>query len=290
MYPLQNPVCLLTILSMYEGATMNNFNHNHNHNNNYNYNINGQPANNPNGIFNNETSNNSFVNRVAQGDYAFASYISKTYLWMFIGLAVTFGLSFYLTLNSHSVESFILNNYGMYLTATVISFVSVIVVGFCFRFFPPTVAKIVFIIYSADLGIILTPVLLAYEFGSVMIIFGVTSAIYLTLAIIGLTTKKDTTKLGFILSISLIAILIYSLISFFFFRSTLNQIIIDVLVLAVFMGFTVYDNSKLKRMYYSTNRDERSLAKSSIYGALQMYLDYINIFIRLLSLFGKRRN
>lgn len=268
---------------------MNNFNHNHN---DYNYNINQQPTqgNNPNGIFNDSPNNNSFINRVAQGDYSFAIYIAQTYLWMFLGLAITFGLSFYLTLNSNSVESFILSNYSMYLTATIISLVSVIAVGFFFRFFSPTVAKIVFILYSADLGVILTPMLLAYEFGSVMIIFGVTSAIYLVLAIIGLTTKKDTTRLGFILSISLIAVLIYSLISIFFFRSALNQIVIDVLVLAIFIGFTVYDNSKLKSMYYSTNHDQRSLAKSSIYGALQMYLDYINIFIRLLSLFGKRKN
>lgn len=271
---------------------MNNFNDFNNNNNHNNYNINGQPMynNNQNGIFNDKVNRNGFVNNISHGDYTFARYIAKTYLWMFLGLAITFGVSFYLTLNSNTVESFLFNNYRMYLTATVISLISIIAIGFFFRFFPPTIAKIVFIIYSADLGIILTPVLLAYEFGSVLVVFGITSAIYLILAIIGLTTKKDTTRLGFILSISLIAILIYSLISFFFFRSTLNRIVIDVLVLAVFMGFTVYDNSKLKNMYYSTNHDQRSLAKSSIYGALQMYLDYINIFIRLLSLFGKRKN
>ena len=217
--------------------------------------------------------------------------MAKTYLWMFFGLAITFGLAMYMMFNSESVADFVINHYSMYIGASIASLVFVVILGLVVSKLPPLAAKIIFILYSADIGILITPVLLVYSFSSVISAFAVTSGIYLVLAIIGITTKRDMSKLGYILSISLIGILIYSFISYFFIHSRLNDIIINAVVIAVFMGFTIFDNNKIKREFYAIQNSGNTalLEKTSILSALSIYLDYINIFLRILAIFGKKR-
>ncbi len=223
--------------------------------------------------------------------YTFARYMAKTYLWMFFGLAITFGLALYMTLNSESVADFVLNHYSMYIGASIASLVFVIILGFIVSKLPPLAAKIIFILYSADVGILITPVLLAYSFSSVISAFAVTSGIYLVLAVIGIITKRDISRLGYILSITLIVTLLYSAISYFFIHSSLNDLIINAVVILVFMGFTVYDNYRIKKEFYAIQNSGNTalLEKASILSALSIYLDYINIFLRILALFGKKR-
>lgn len=252
--------------------------------------------------YNNCQSNNSYYNNRPYGaglnqtftqdsSYTFARYMAKTYLWMFFGLAITFGLAMYMMFNSESVADFVINHYSMYIGASIASLVFVVILGLVVSKLPPLAAKIIFILYSADIGILITPVLLVYSFSSVISAFAVTSGIYLVLAIIGITTKRDMSKLGYILSISLIGILIYSFISYFFIHSRLNDIIINAVVIAVFMGFTIFDNNKIKREFYAIQNSGNTalLEKTSILSALSIYLDYINIFLRILAIFGKKR-
>jgi len=220
----------------------------------------------------------------------FARYMAKTYLWMFFGLAITFGLAFYMTIASGDVVSFLENNLAMYGIAALLSVIFAFTVGLFVTKLPPLAAKIIFIVYSADIGIITAPVLLMYELRSVVEIFAVTAVMYLVLAVIGLTSKRDMSKFGVILSVALIILLIYSVISMFFIRTPMNNIIINCVGVLIFMGFTIYDNNKIKKSYYAFSGNAEALEKLSIIGALQMYLDYINLFLYLLRLFGKRRN
>ncbi len=247
--------------------------------------------NNNNNFFNNSSYNSySNQNTYTQG-ISFSSYIAKTYLWMFLGLGITFGLSFFMTLKSASVIDFITNNFELYLGGVIASLIFVVIIGFLVYKLPPLAAKIIFILYSADMGIILTPTLLLYEFGSVIGVFAATAGIYLVLALIGLTTQRDMSKLGSILGISLFGILIYSLISYFFIRTPLNNLIINIIVIVIFMGFTVFDNFKIKKEFTRLQyADSRLLEKASILSALSLYMDYINLFIRILAIFGKRRD
>ena len=219
----------------------------------------------------------------------FARYMAKTYLWMFFGLAITFGLAFYMTIASGDVVSFLENNLAMYGIAALLSVIFAFTVGLFVTKLPPLAAKIIFIVYSADIGIITAPVLLMYELRSVVEIFAVTAVMYLV-AVIGLTSKRDMSKFGVILSVALIILLIYSVISMFFIRTPMNNIIINCVGVLIFMGFTIYDNNKIKKSYYAFSGNAEALEKLSIIGALQMYLDYINLFLYLLRLFGKRRN
>ena len=162
--------------------------------------------------------------------------------------------------------------------------------GFMVYKLPDTIAKIIFIIYAADMGVIITPLLLTYSRSSVITVFGAAALIYLTLAIIGFTTKKDVSKLGSILTISLIGVMVYSLISYFLIRTPFNDLIINIVVVAIFMGFTIYDNNMIKKQYRAFQGNTKLLERISILSALNLYLDFINLFIRLLAMFGKRRD
>ena len=219
----------------------------------------------------------------------YARYIAKTYLWMFFGLAITFGLSMYMTLNSYSVIDFIDSHFELYMGACLISILMVFAIGFLVYKLPPLVAKIIFIVYAADMGVLLTPTLLVYSLSSVISVFAATSVIYLALAIVGLTTKKDISKWGSMLTFTLLGIILYSAISYFFIHSSLNNIIIGAVFIAIFMGFTIFDNYRIKKQYNAFQGNPQLLEKTSILSALSLYLDYINIFIRLLSIFGKKR-
>lgn len=245
--------------------------------------------------FNNNNYNDGFNGNyrnpaIQSASAGFAKYIAKTYLWMFFGLAITFGLSMYMTLNSYSVIDFVYNNFELYMGACLVSILMVFLLGFFVYKLPPFVAKVFFIAYSADMGILLTPTLLAYSLSSVISVFAATSLIYLVLAIIGLTTKRDISKWGTMLTFTLLGIMLYSLISYFFIHSSLNNIIIGAVFIAIFMGFTIFDNNRIKKQYLAFQGNPQLLEKTSILSALSLYLDYINIFIRLLSIFGKRNN
>jgi len=265
----------------------NDYRGNYNYNNGYNNNgyNNGYENN-----YNNYQTFDSAYGTANTGAVTFSRHMAKTYLWMFFGLAITFGLALYMMLNSASVMDFVVNHYSMYLGAVVISIVFVFTIGFLVTKLPPTAAKIVFVLYAADMGILITPTLLMYELGSVVYVFGITSVLYLVLAIIGLTTKKDMTKFGVILTVALIGLLVYSLISFFFIHSTVNNLFIGCVGIIIFMGFTIYDNNRLKKQFNELRGNSAMLEKLSIISALSLYLDYVNLFLRLLALFGKRRD
>lgn len=218
----------------------------------------------------------------------FARYIGKTYLWMFFGLLLSFGIGLFMYMNSASVSSFIEQNFGLYLFATVASLILVIVMGFGIRKLPATAARVLFLVYAALFGVILTPTLLLFELGSVIFVMGVTSVIYFALAVIGLKTKRDMSKFGNVLIVALFGLIIYSLLSMFLFHSPINEMLIGLLGIAIFMGFTIYDSNKIKKFYFAYQGDQASLEKLSIVSALQLYLDYVNLFLYLLRFMGKR--
>lgn len=242
--------------------------------NEHEYNLNGVPY------------NPADTTRTQEG---FAKYIAKTYLWMFIGLFLSFGIGLFMYVNSGSVISFITQNFSLYLGATIGSVILVIVLALGVNKMPPTAAKVLFLVYASVFGIILTPTLLIYQLSSVIYVLAVTSAIYLVLAVIGLTTKRDMSKFGHILAIALFGLLIYSVISMFFIRSTMNQMLIGLAGIAIFMGFTVYDSHRIKRFYFTYQGNEEMLEKTTIISALQLYLDYVNLFLYMLRFLGKRK-
>ncbi|MGZ4038690.1 MAG: Bax inhibitor-1/YccA family protein, partial [Bacteroidia bacterium] len=143
-----------------------------------------------------------------------------------------------------------------------------------------------FLAYAAINGISLSFIFLVYNLGSILNVFLSSVALFAVMAIAGYTTKTDLTKLGSLLMIGLIGIVIASLINMFTHSDTMSYIC-SILGVIIFTGLTAYDVQKIKEL---SNQDDgsSSFKKMSIMGALTLYLDFINIFLYLLRLFGKR--
>ena len=148
-------------------------------------------------------------------------------------------------------------------------------------------AQTVFWIFASLMGLSLSWILLVYTGVSVARVFFITSATFGAMSIYGYTTKRDLTKLGSFLMMGLIGIIIASLVNIFL-KSAMMYFVVSILGVLIFVGLTAYDTQKIKNMYSASDTIEIS-GKKAIMGALTLYLDFINLFIMLLRLFGQRR-
>ena len=148
-------------------------------------------------------------------------------------------------------------------------------------------AQITFWIYAAVMGLSLSWIFIVFTQVSIVRVFFVSSATFGAMSLYGYTTKKDLTKLGGFLFMGLIGIIIASVVNIFV-GSSAMQFAISVIGVLVFVGLTAYDTQSIKNMYYAADNDSIS-GKKALMGALRLYLDFINLFILLLQLFGQRR-
>ena len=151
----------------------------------------------------------------------------------------------------------------------------------------PSKAQTTFWIFAGLMGLSLSSILLVFTGLSVTRIFFITSATFGAMSIYGYTTKRDLTKLGSFLMMGLIGIIIASLVNIFL-KSSMMYFIVSILGVLIFVGLTAYDTQKIKNMYAASDSGEL-MGKKAIMGALTLYLDFINLFIMLLRLFGQRR-
>ena len=148
-------------------------------------------------------------------------------------------------------------------------------------------AQTVFWIFASLMGISLSSIFIEFTGGSIARVFFITGATFGAMSIYGYTTKKDLTKFGSFLMMGLIGIIIASLVNLFM-KSSGMYFVISILGVLIFVGLTAYDTQKIKNMYVSSDSGEL-IGKKAIMGALTLYLDFINLFIMLLRLFGQRR-
>ena len=148
-------------------------------------------------------------------------------------------------------------------------------------------AQATFWVFAALMGLSLSSILLVYTGLSVTRVFFITSATFGAMSIYGYTTKRDLTKLGSFLFMGLIGIIIASIVNIFL-KSSMMYFVISILGVLIFVGLTAYDTQKIKNMYSSSDSGE-VIGKKAVMGALTLYLDFINLFIMLLRLFGQRR-
>jgi uncharacterized protein len=148
-------------------------------------------------------------------------------------------------------------------------------------------AQLTFWGYSALMGISLTTIFVVYTAQSITQVFFITAATFGAMSLYGYTTKRDLTGMGSFLFMGLIGIIIASIVNIFIGSSALG-FAISVLGVLIFVGLTAYDTQKIKEMY-SANDDGTVTGRKAIMGALTLYLDFINLFLMLLRLFGDRR-
>ncbi len=205
--------------------------------------------------------------------------LTKVFSWMSIGLLVTF-LTGYVVSTSENMLYSMVNNFWLFV---IIEFALVIILSARITKMNPLTAKIMFILYAFVSGVTFSSIFVAYDLSSIIYVFLITSITFGILSFIGYRTNVDLSKLGTYLFMALIAIILCTIVNMFVGGDTFSLIICSISIL-VFMGYTAYDVQKVMRL--SEVIDEENLA---IYGALQLYLDYINLFLDLLRLFGGSR-
>lgn len=219
------------------------------------------------------------------GNEKMSRFFSKVYLWMFIGLLISGGVAY-----STSISKPMLNIvYGMYPMFIIAELIVVIAFTALRKKVSPEVAKILFIVYAALNGLTLSSIFLVYKIGSIGMVFLSSAIMFGLLAIYGYTTRTNLLSFGKILLFGLIAIIVMSIINIFTNNGTFG-IVISIISILIFLGLTAYDMQKLKSIYSYYENYEKELSKASIYGALDLYLDFINIFLNLLRMFGNKKN
>ncbi len=221
------------------------------------------------------------------------SLLRSVFLWMTLALTVTTAASLLFSfvpsltrlLFNETETGIELSVFAWAVMLAPIGFVFLMSLGFNKLSYPALIAS--FIAYATINGISLSFIFMVYELGSIFNVFLSSVALFAIMAIAGYTTKTDLTKLGSLLFIGLIGIVIASLINLFM-RSDTMSYVCSILGVIVFTGLTAYDVQKIKEMT-AANDGSVTFKKYSIMGALTLYLDFINIFLYLLRLFGNRK-
>lgn len=208
----------------------------------------------------------------------------KTFFWMFLGLLGSAIIAYY-TYASGLLFNIILEGYFNILL--IIELVVVLLFSLLFRKLSATVVGILYFVYAMINGVTLATVFTVFELSSIIYLFVISAVIFAVLGIIGYKTNKDLSSWSPYITVFLIAGLVLSIINLFIIKSSMLDLIIDWLILALFCGITIYDINKIKALQ---NVPDINQEKIYVYCAMQLYLDFINIFLRILSIFGKRRN
>lgn len=207
---------------------------------------------------------------------------SKMFMWMFVGLLMTFLVGYYVSTNENMIYNIFATKF--YWVIYIAEIVTVIVLSARILKMSKNGAIFGFLLYSFLSGLTFSSIFLTFKMSSIIFIFLITALVFLIFALIGYFTKINLTKLGTILFMGLIGILIASIINIFIQSQTFDLILV-IIGIIVFIGYIAYDINKVKRLEGQIDED-----KLSIIGALELYLDFINLFIRLLQLFGKSKD
>lgn len=216
---------------------------------------------------------------------ALQGYIRKTYLWMFAGLAVS-GVTALFTFSSSIFWYFVANPTVLFILLLaelgLVWFLSARVMNL-----QVSTAALLFIIYSFLNGLTLSLIFAVYASATIQNVFFTTAALFAAMSFFGYTTKRDLTSWGSFLFMGLIGIIIAIIINMFIGSSALD-FAISLIGVLIFVGLTAYDTQKIKEMFYELSDNDTALGKYSILAALTLYLDFINLFLFLLRLFGRR--
>ena len=218
--------------------------------------------------------------------------LSRVYLWMTGGLAVTAAAA-WLTGNylAGLSQEQLASRMGIFWMLFLAEIVLVMVISWGINRLSGLAAGALFILYSALNGISLSPILLLYTQTSIAVTFGITAATFGAMSVYGYVTKSDLTGFGKLAFMALIGFLIGTVVNIFWANSTLYWIL-SYLGVAIFVGLIAYDTQKIRMIAYSLDdgcADSGAVAKASVLGALTLYLDFINLLLLLLRFFGRRK-
>lgn len=213
-------------------------------------------------------------------------YTAKAFLWMFLGLLTTFGVAFFGYATSSILYVFAIPYFHIILLVAELG----VVMFLSARLHSLRVgtARALFFVYAALNGVVFSAYFLIFSMLSLILVFAMTAVYFGAMAAYGYLTKTDLSRLRPILVGGLIFLIVCGLLSMFLPLDMLDRVVCLIGV-AIFLGFTAYDTQKIRALYDAYQGDQAMLERASIYSALQLYLDFINLFLYLLRFLGKNR-
>ena len=212
--------------------------------------------------------------------------MARVYGWMTAALLITAGVALF-TVNSPALLNFIYGNSAAMWVLLIAEIGLVVWLSAGIDKMGQTTATTVFLVYAALNGLVLSSIFFAYEIGTIYAAFAASAPTFAGMSFVGFVTKRDLTGMGGLLFMGLIGLIIASVVNMFWANSTMDAIITYIGVF-IFVGLTAYDTQRIKQMVaYS---DASMVGKVSILGALSLYLDFINLFLYILRLFGRSRD
>lgn len=218
----------------------------------------------------------------------FAAVLRRVYTWMALGLLVTAGVAAFVSVSP--LFQVLAGQPLIFLVLMLAELGLVIGLSWGINRISPATAMLLFFIYAALNGLTFSVLFVVYTLGSVASTFLATSALFGVMSVIGYTTKTDLSKMGSFLFMGLIGLIIAMLVNLFWTNTVLGWIVTFAGIL-VFLGLTIYDTQRIKRMTAAALQagDDNVQARMGILGALSLYLDFINLFLFILRLTGRRR-
>lgn len=217
------------------------------------------------------------------------SLLRNVYLYMVVALSLTGFIGLMLSTNQQWFEFLIPSKTAFY-GWVIAEFAIVLGLSFLMNKISSIMAFVGFMLYATINGITLSIVFYVYDLGSIATSFFVTAGLFSAMAVLGTVTKKDLSKMGGIMMQLLIGLIIASIVNFFL-KSQMMEYLISFAGIAIFTGLTAYDAWKIRKWNdaMGEDADPEQVRKLSIIGALSLYLDFINIFLFMLRLFGRRK-
>ena len=232
------------------------------------------------------------VDSLRNKDYAmstaFPALMRKVFVWMTLALAIT-GLTAYGVATSPTILSLIFSSKVTFFGLIIAEFALVFAISGAINRLSLSTATMLFILYSVINGATLSSIFFAFSVATIGKVFFITAGTFGAMALVGYTTKTDLTSMGKLLFMALLGIIIASVVNMFVASSGLDLILSYVGVL-VFVGLTAYDTQKIKQMCQAAPDASESSQKLALIGALSLYLDFINLFLYLLRIFGNNRD
>lgn len=229
----------------------------------------------------------NYVSQQTAANVAVSSLFKSVYMQMAAALSIT-GLVAYFLSQSVAFWQFLAENFSILWVILFAQIGLVIWLSARLTKMSMTSATLLFIVYSILMGVTMSSIFMIYTMGSIASVFFITAGMFFAMSLIGYFTRLDLTRLGSILFMALIGVIIASVVNIFLGSETLYWIISYVAVV-VFVGLTAYDTQKIKDMLAEYGQVDEMGQKLALYGAMSLYLDFINLFLYLLRIFGDRK-
>lgn len=216
------------------------------------------------------------------------AYISNVFVKMFLGLLVTAAAAIF-TAASQTMLNLVYGSPVMMFVLIIAELVIVFSLSARINKISYTSAKVMFYTYAVINGITLSSIFLVYNLGTVYTAFITASLSFGIMAIYGMVTKKDLTRIGNVMMMLLIGVIVASFINIFL-KSSGFDLLISFIAVILFVGLVAFDTQKIKSYYYASSGDFQMQKKIGIIGALSLYLDFINIFLYILRIFANKKD